>query len=70
MPVPAGKHSIEFRFEPRSVVIGNQVSKWFTVLLYLMVAGAIVWEVRKRRIGETTTDTKVAATKTGVAKRT
>ncbi|HZG22950.1 MAG TPA: YfhO family protein, partial [Chitinophagaceae bacterium] len=66
MPVPAGKHSIEFRFEPRSVVIGNQVSKWFTVLLYLMVAGAIVWEVRKRRIGETTTDTKVAATKTGV----
>jgi cbb3-type cytochrome oxidase subunit 3 len=49
MPVPAGKHTIEFRFEPGSFATGNKISTWSTLVLYLLLIGAIVWEWRKQK---------------------
>ena len=52
MPVPAGSHSIEFKFEPRSVFVGDKISMWFNTLLYLMLIGTIVYEFRKRKASQ------------------
>jgi hypothetical protein len=37
MAVPAGEHVIEFRFEPRSYVMGNRISVWAAILTYLLL---------------------------------
>jgi len=47
MPVPAGSHTIEFRFEPRSVILGDKITMWFNIILYLMIIAAIGWEIKK-----------------------
>jgi hypothetical protein len=49
MPVPAGKHTIEFRFEPRSYAIGNTISTWSSLILYLLLIAALVMEFRKKK---------------------
>jgi len=49
MSVPAGKHMIEFRFEPKSVATGDLVSSASALVVYLLLIGAIVWEVRRRK---------------------
>ncbi len=41
IPVPAGNHQIEFRFEPASYKTGNLVSLITTILLYLVIAGGL-----------------------------
>lgn len=46
MPVPAGNHTIEFRFEPRSVIVGDKVTMWFSILVYLSLIGLLVLEWR------------------------
>jgi uncharacterized membrane protein YfhO len=51
MAVPAGSHTIEFRFEPRSYVIGNRISVWAAIFTYLLLIAAAVELVRKKRIG-------------------
>jgi hypothetical protein len=41
MSVPAGSHTIEFRFEPTSYIMGNRLSIWasiFTYLLFILAA--------------------------------
>ncbi|MBD1398621.1 YfhO family protein [Pontibacter sp. JH31] len=48
MPVPAGKHTIEFRFEPKSYTIGNTVSLVSSILLLLVLGGAIFYSIRKK----------------------
>jgi len=48
MPVPAGNHTIEFRFEPESVILGDKITMWFNILLYLMLIAVIVLEFRKK----------------------
>jgi hypothetical protein len=48
MTVPAGKHVIEFRFEPKEYAIGNTVSLVSSVLLLLALVGAVVYGVRRR----------------------
>ena len=49
MPVPAGAHTIEFRFEPRSVILGDKITMWFNILIYLMLIAGIVLEIRKKK---------------------
>ncbi|MFI5192452.1 MAG: YfhO family protein [Chitinophagales bacterium] len=51
MSVPAGSHTIEFRFEPRSYVIGNRISVWAAIFTYLLLIAAAVQLVGKKRIG-------------------
>lgn len=46
MAVPAGSHSIEFRFEPQSYVIGNKISVWAAIITYLLLIAALVGVVR------------------------
>jgi hypothetical protein len=50
MAVPAGEHVIEFLFEPHSVAVGNSLSVWSSLVVYLLLIAAIVAEWRKRRI--------------------
>jgi uncharacterized membrane protein YfhO len=48
MPVPAGNHSITFRFEPKSYAVGNGVSMAASVALLLVLLGAIVYALRRK----------------------
>ncbi len=47
MPVPAGEHSIQFRFEPQVYKLSNTITVWSCVLAYLLLIAAIVLEWRK-----------------------
>ena len=47
--IPAGEHKIEMKFEPRSYQLGNTISRWSSVLILLLLAGALANEVRKQR---------------------
>jgi uncharacterized membrane protein YfhO len=42
MPIPAGKHTIEFRFYPKSYFTGNKVSFSSSLVLILLLIGAVV----------------------------
>jgi uncharacterized membrane protein YfhO len=44
MNIPAGEHTIEFRFEPQSYITGNKISMASSLLLLLLVIGAIGFE--------------------------
>lgn len=46
MPVSAGNHTIEFRFEPRSVILGDKITTAFSVLVYLLLIAVVVLEWR------------------------
>lgn len=48
MQVPAGKHTIEFKFEPQSYTLGNTVSLISSILLVLVLLGTIAYAVKKR----------------------
>jgi hypothetical protein len=48
MPIPAGKHEIEFRFEPESYFIGNKISLASSFILILAVLAMIFVEIKKR----------------------
>jgi hypothetical protein len=45
--VPAGNHTIEFKFHPKSYFLGEKVSLACSLLLVLMVIGTGVWEWKK-----------------------
>ena len=47
--VPAGKHTIEFKFEPKSYYTGNKVSLASSLLLILAIAGYAFMQFRKRK---------------------
>jgi hypothetical protein len=49
MKIPAGKHDIEFRFEPESYAIGEKISLVSSIVLILLIAGAIVFSVRTKQ---------------------
>lgn len=50
MPIPAGNHTIEFRFQPRSVIMGDKITMWLSILLYAMLITGLVLEFRRRRV--------------------
>jgi hypothetical protein len=49
MPVPAGDHTIEFRFEPHSYKIGTMLTTWFSLIIYGLLFAAVYVEWRKRK---------------------
>lgn len=52
MKVPAGEHSIEFKFEPAVVKSGSTIALISTILLLLLLASAIYYERRKKKDAE------------------
>ena len=62
LAVPAGTHAIEFRFVPKVYAVGNTVSLAASVVLLLVLVGAVVYVVRrKERSGDELTDMPVLA---------
>ena len=49
MVIPAGNHKIEFKFEPKSYIAGEKISLAGSVLLVLILACALFFELRRRR---------------------
>ncbi len=48
LPVPAGAHTITFRFEPKAYALGNGVSLAASIALLLVLLGAGVYLVRRK----------------------
>lgn len=48
MEVPAGQHTIEFRFEPKEYSLGNTVAWISSILLLIGLAGAVVYGFRHK----------------------
>jgi hypothetical protein len=51
LPVPAGNHKIEFKFEPQIVDRGSKLSLASSVLLGLMLIGGLFYEFKKKTKG-------------------
>ncbi|MNR37993.1 hypothetical protein D3C85_1560620 [compost metagenome] len=49
MQLEPGKHTIEFRFEPKSYYTGEKISLAFSILLVAGLAGAIFVNLRKKK---------------------
>lgn len=49
MRVPAGKHQVEFKFEPSSYYSGEKMALAGSILLFLFVGGAIYLDARKKK---------------------
>jgi uncharacterized membrane protein YfhO len=47
MSLPAGKHTVEFRFEPKSYTIGRSISIASNILVLLAIVAAIFFYFRK-----------------------
>ena len=47
MAVPAGKHTIEFRFEPDSYYTGNKAMMVSNIVLLIILAASVFWSARK-----------------------
>ena len=45
--IPAGKHKIEFKFEPRSYYLGEKISIACSLLLFLALGGLVYMQVKK-----------------------
>lgn len=59
LAIPAGEHTIEFRFEPRSVIVGDKITMWASLVFYLALIGWLVMEYRAYS-KKTTTGTSAA----------
>jgi hypothetical protein len=52
MPVPAGQHTIEFKFEPKAYAVGNTVSLVSSILMLLVVFGGIFYAFKTGPVKE------------------
>ncbi|RUA33803.1 MAG: hypothetical protein DSY77_08380 [Bacteroidetes bacterium] len=48
LEVPAGEHEIIFKFRPNSYFIGNKIMLVSSIIIYLVIIGAIIMAWRKR----------------------
>ncbi|MEO7265995.1 MAG: YfhO family protein [Ferruginibacter sp.] len=48
--VPAGKHTIEFKFQPKAFIIGDKISNISTWLLMILLLAFVVYEVRGKKL--------------------
>ncbi|MGN6297197.1 MAG: YfhO family protein [Ginsengibacter sp.] len=49
MPIPAGNHEIQFRFEPNTFTTGRTISIIANILVALLIIGTIVYYLRKKK---------------------
>jgi hypothetical protein len=49
MIIPAGKHQIEFKFEPQSYYVGNKISMASSILLLLSIAGYLIYLYKTKK---------------------
>jgi hypothetical protein len=49
LEIPAGRHTIEFTFRPKPYVIGNAITVSASVLLLIVVIGALFLELREKK---------------------
>ncbi len=49
LPIKAGKHTVEFRFEPSSYSTGNVLTGISSILLILLLGGVVYLEIKKNR---------------------
>lgn len=49
MKVPAGKHDIEFKFEPSTYINGEKIALAGSLLLFVFIGGAIFLDYRNRK---------------------
>jgi MFS family permease len=47
MVVPAGKHTIEFKFHPKAYFVGEKISLASSLIFILILLGAVAYEIRK-----------------------
>jgi hypothetical protein len=47
LQVPAGNHTIEFKFEPKPYVVGNQITMASNWAVLLVVLGCLGWSLKK-----------------------
>jgi hypothetical protein len=50
MSVPAGKHEIVFRFHPKSFYLGDKIGFFSSLIVLLLLIGAVVLEFRKKEV--------------------
>jgi uncharacterized membrane protein YfhO len=48
LAIPAGKHNIEFRFEPHSYSLGRTVTNICQLILLILLAGGLFLEFKKK----------------------
>jgi hypothetical protein len=49
MPVPAGKHTIEFKFLPKTYYTGSKISLWTNILVCILLLAGIGITLRKKK---------------------
>ena len=49
LAIPGGNHTIEFKFEPEVVQTGSSIALGSSVLLVLLLAGGVFWELKQRK---------------------
>ena len=49
MRIPAGKHTIEFKFEPQRYIVGEKIALGSSILLFIVVIGALYVSFKKSR---------------------
>lgn len=49
MSVPEGKHTIEFKFKPRSYYLGEKISLAFSIILLLVLIASTVLAIRRKK---------------------
>jgi hypothetical protein len=47
LPIPAGKHVVEFKFQPPAYVVGNKITMISSWLMLFVLLGSIGWTMKK-----------------------